>query len=167
MKLAVCDVQIGSLFPCFVQIRMSHFQHYRVCWHSTFVSINHRDYVETIGGSLVLMISMIFLKGLQVPMWFKKNLHPVDVMKSFQTYIWETQEALCHQAQDNAELLRSQRFYPSSLAFYYWNSAPTALYCYSFYTAGLLNYTCIHLCLSTNPSTMVYINFIQQNTAYI
>lgn len=131
------------------------------------VNKSYRDYVETIGGSLVLMISMIFLKGLQVPMWFKKNLHPVDVMKSFQTHIWETQEALCHQAQDNAELLRSQRFYPSSLAFYYWNSAPTALYCYSFYTAGLLNYTCIHLCLSTNPSTMVYINFIQQNTAYI
>lgn len=54
VKQAVCDVKLGSLFPWFVQIRMSHFQHYRVCWDSTFVSTNHVEIM------LILSVEALF-----------------------------------------------------------------------------------------------------------
>lgn len=38
LKLDHCSVKMGSLFPWYVQKGMSHFQHIRVCWDSTFVS---------------------------------------------------------------------------------------------------------------------------------
>lgn len=69
------------------------------------------------------------LKGSQAPLWVKnKNLQPVDVMKPFQTHIWKnTRSASSSSSRQCWAPWEADRFYPSSLAFHYWYSAPTAM----------------------------------------
>ena len=79
VKQTVCDVTMGSLFPWFVQMRMSHFQHYRFCWGSTFVSTDHME-------------MMLMLPCFDYSLHWGLKKKPVDVMKPFQTHIWKKHE---------------------------------------------------------------------------
>ncbi len=134
-------------FLGFVQIRMSHFQHYRVCWDSTFVSTNHVEImlVLPVETFIFWIMSLFLLKGLEAPLLVEKRNHQaVDVVKPFSnSHLEKHEKRFVIKLNTMLSSWEADRFYPSSLACTYWHIVysflirtrcnDTAVYCRCIY----------------------------------
>lgn len=137
-------------FPWLVQIRMSQFQHYRGCWHSTFVSTHHIGIMLRVSWKACFDYFGVFAPRITryTVVYSKSPTCRCDGLSTWgQTFgkIWK-RNILSSNSRPCWDSDRV-KVYPSSFAFYCRSPVPSDT---SFFTASLDDYTCIHSCLSFN-----------------
>lgn len=129
VKQAVCDGQNGIIISTVSTNTDESFSPLS-CLPGQHLCVNksYGDYVDAVGGNLVLMISVFLFKGLQVPLWVKKKSPTCRCDGAFSNSRLEKhKKRFVIKLKTMLSSSEADRFYPSCLAFYYWYFAFTAM----------------------------------------
>lgn len=92
-----------------------------------YVNKSYGDYVDSVTGNLVLVISMFLLEGLHASLWAEKSPTCRHDETCSKPTFWKTEKCFVIKLKPMLSSWEADRFYPSALAFCCWYSAPPVI----------------------------------------